>query len=69
MWAAGARWIAVACGALVAGAALGFVARYLLGLEQPAVAIAWVAGAVAGLAAELGRERRAPRQDAGGGAT
>jgi hypothetical protein len=42
-----------ACGVLFAGAGLGFVARDLLGLEQSAVAIAWVAS----VAAELDRER------------
>ncbi len=51
------RWVAVACGVLLAGAGLGFVARELLGLERPAVAIAWVVGVAAGLTVELDRER------------
>jgi hypothetical protein len=50
------RWVAVACGVPRAGAGLGFVARELLRLGRPVVAIAWVVGVAAGLAAELGRE-------------
>lgn len=53
MRAATTRWIAVCCGALLAGAGLAFVPRDVLGLEQPAVAIARVVGVAAGLAAEL----------------
>jgi hypothetical protein len=54
------RWVAVACGVLLAGAGRGFVARDLLGLEQSAVAIAWVVS----VAAELGREREPRPEDA-----
>jgi hypothetical protein len=52
------HWTFAVCGALLAGAGLGFLARDLLGLEQPFVAIAWLIGVAAGLAAELGRDRR-----------
>jgi hypothetical protein len=52
-----ARWIVVAGGALLAGGGLGFVARDLLGLGQPAVALAWLAGVAAALGAELGPGR------------
>jgi hypothetical protein len=48
-----ARWTAVACGALVAAAGLGFVARDILDLGQPAVAVAWLLGAAATVGAEL----------------
>jgi hypothetical protein len=48
-----ARWAAVACGALVAGAGLGFLARDILGLSQPVVAVAWLLGAAAAVGAEL----------------
>jgi hypothetical protein len=52
-------WLAaVAFGALIAGAGLGFVARDLLGLGRPAVALAWLAGVAAAVAAELGRGGR-----------
>jgi hypothetical protein len=47
------RWLVVACGALLAGAGLGFIARDMLGLDQPAVAIAWIVGVAASLAADL----------------
>jgi hypothetical protein len=40
MRAARMRWVAAACGVLLAGAGLGFAARELLGLERPVVAIA-----------------------------
>ena len=60
MRAARMRWVAVACGVLLAGAGLGFVARDLLGLERPGVAIAWVVS----VAAELGREREPRPEDA-----
>ena len=43
------RWVGVVCGALLAGAGLGFVARDLLELGQPAVAIAWLVGVGASL--------------------
>jgi hypothetical protein len=56
MRAARRRWVAVACGVLLAGAGLGFVARDLLGLEQSAVAIALVVSVAAG----LGRGNRGP---------
>jgi hypothetical protein len=52
-----ARWAVVASGALLAGAGLGFLARDLLGLGQPAVALAWFAGVTITLVAELGRGR------------
>ena len=48
-----AVWTVVA-----AGAALGFVARDLLGLPDAAVAAAWVAGAVAGGLPARGEWRR-----------
>ena len=53
-----------ACGVLLAGAGLGFVARALLRLGRPVVAIAWVVGVAAGLAAELGREWEPRPEDA-----
>jgi hypothetical protein len=49
-------WIALASGALLAGAGLGFVARDLLGLGQPAVALAWLAGFALGIATVRRRE-------------
>jgi hypothetical protein len=52
-----ARWAVIAGGALLAGAGLGFLARDLLGLGQPAVALAWLAGVTVALGAELGRGR------------
>jgi hypothetical protein len=54
---------AAAGGALAGGAGLGFVARDLLGLGQPAVALAWLAGALVVAAGEIGpRVRRAVRR-------
>jgi hypothetical protein len=54
---------AAAAGALAGGAGLGFVARDLLGLGQPAVALAWLAGALVVAASEIGpRVRRAVRR-------
>jgi hypothetical protein len=50
------RWIALASGALLAGAGLGFVARDLLGLGQPAVALAWLAGFALGISTVRRRE-------------
>jgi hypothetical protein len=50
------RWIAVASGALLAGAGLGFVARDLLDLGQPAVALAWLAGFALGISTVRRRE-------------
>jgi len=41
---AGAAWAALA-----AGASLGFLARDLLGLPQPWIAVGWSAGAALGL--------------------
>jgi hypothetical protein len=58
MWGRIARWAAVACTSLLAGAGLGFVARDLLGLDQPAVALAWLAGVAVALGAELEHRRR-----------
>jgi hypothetical protein len=52
------RWAAVAGGALLAAAGLGFIARDLLGLAQPAVAFAWLAGVALVLWPELGRRMR-----------
>lgn len=52
------RWLVIAGVALLAGAGLGFVARDLLGLEQPAVAVAWLLGVAASLAIDLHRDRR-----------
>ena len=52
------RWLIVACAALVAGAGLGFIARDLLALGQPAVAIAWLLGVAASLAADLRSDGR-----------
>jgi hypothetical protein len=40
-------WLGVAWAVLAAGAGLGFLARDLLGLPRPLVALAWIAGAVA----------------------
>jgi hypothetical protein len=51
------RWAALAGGALLAGSGLGFVARDLLGLGQPAVAFAWLAGVVVVLWPELAGQR------------
>ena len=51
-----AVWTVVA-----AGAALGFVARDLLGLPAAAVALAWVVGALAGGAIARTEWRRPPR--------
>jgi hypothetical protein len=50
------RWIALAAGALLAGAGFGFVARDLLGLGQPAVALAWLAGFALGISTVRRRE-------------
>jgi hypothetical protein len=57
MWARASRWAAIACGALLAGAGLGFLARDLLGLGRPAVALAWLAGAAVTVGVELDRGR------------
>jgi ethanolamine transporter EutH len=48
-----ARWAAVACGAFVAGAGLGFVARDILELSQPIVALCWLLGAAAAVGAAV----------------
>jgi hypothetical protein len=45
------RFATAAWSVLAAGAGLGFVARDLLGLPMGLVAVAWTAGALAGLAA------------------
>lgn len=50
------RWIALASGALLAGAGLGFVARDLIGLGQPAVALAWLVGFALGIGTVRRRE-------------
>jgi len=57
-----ARWAAVGWGTLVAGAGLGFLARDLLGLSQPVVAVAWLLGAAAAVGAGLGVWGRTPRE-------
>jgi hypothetical protein len=50
-----ARWGGAAGAALIGGAGLGFIARDVLSLGQPAVALAWLAGAVVLVATRLGR--------------
>jgi hypothetical protein len=57
MRARSARWIVAAGGALLAGAGFGFLARDLLGLAQPAVALAWLAGVAVAVGAEIERAR------------
>ena len=47
------EWATTGWGVLAGGAGLGFAARDLLGLPRPAVAVAWIAGALA-----VGLERR-----------
>lgn len=44
------RAVTFAWAAAAAGAGLGFVARDLLGLSAPLVALAWIAGATLGVA-------------------
>jgi hypothetical protein len=44
-----------AWGVIAAGACLGFVARDLLGLPRPAIAFAWLAGALLCVALRLRR--------------
>jgi hypothetical protein len=51
-----ARWITLGCGALLAGAGPGLIARDLLGLGQPAVAFAWLAGCALGIGTVRRRE-------------
>jgi hypothetical protein len=51
-------WTALVGASLLAGAGLGFLARDVLGLGQPAVALAWLAGVAVALGAELERRRR-----------
>ena len=58
MQARSARWIVAVGGALLSGAGFGFLARDLLGLAQPAVALAWLAGVAVAVGAEIGRARR-----------
>jgi hypothetical protein len=60
-----ARWAAVACGTLVAGAGLGFLARDILGLGQPIVAVAWLLGAAAAVGAGLRGWGRTSRERGG----
>jgi hypothetical protein len=48
------RALALAAGVLAGGAGLGFVARDLLGLGQPVVALAWLAGALVVAASAVG---------------
>jgi hypothetical protein len=60
-----ARWSTVACGALVAGTGLGFLARDILGLSQPVVAVAWLLGAAAAVGAELRAWGRTSREEGG----
>jgi hypothetical protein len=52
------RWLVVVLTALLAGAGLGFVARDLLGLDQPAVAVAWLLGVALSLTPDLRRRGR-----------
>lgn len=52
------RWVMVVLAALLAGAGLGFLARDLLGLDQPAVAIAWLLGVALSLTTDLRRRGR-----------
>jgi hypothetical protein len=59
------RFATVAWSVLAAGAGLGFVARDLLGLPSWLVALAWTAGALAGLAVARGARRRACRETSG----
>jgi hypothetical protein len=47
------EWATTVWCVLAGGAALGFAARDLLGLPRPAVALAWIGGALA-----VGLERR-----------
>ena len=57
-----ARGVAAEAGALAGAAGLGFVARDLLGLGRPLVALAWLAGALIVASGELGpKARRAVR--------
>lgn len=58
IWRRIAAWAAIACGALLGGAGLGFLARDLLGLGQPAVTLAWIAGFALALSAEFERAHR-----------
>jgi hypothetical protein len=51
------RLTALTGGALLAGAGLGFVARDVLGLGQPEVAFAWLAGVAVVLWPQLGGRR------------
>jgi hypothetical protein len=62
-----ARWTAVACGALVAGGGLGFLARDILELGQPAVAVAWLLAAAAAVGVELRVSGRPPGESRGRG--
>ena len=58
-----ARGVAAAAGVLAGAAGLGFVARDLLGLGRPLVALAWLAGALIVASGEFGpRARRAVRR-------
>ena len=58
-----ARVIALAAAVLAGGAGLGFVARDLLGFGQPAVALAWLAGALFVAAGAVGpRAQRGVRR-------
>ena len=60
MHARARRVLVAVAGALAGGAGLGFVARDLLGLGQPLVALTWVAGALAVAAGGKGRPHRPP---------
>lgn len=61
------RWTAVGCGALIAGGGLGFLARDILELGQPAVAVAWLLGAAAAVGVELLVSARPPGDGHGRG--
>jgi hypothetical protein len=52
-----ARWAGAVGGALIGGAGLGFIARDVLSLGQPGVALAWLAGTVVVVATRFGRRR------------
>ena len=50
---------------IAAAASLGFLARDVLGLPNAAVALAWIAGALAGGALAGARRRRAEHPEGG----
>jgi len=60
------RRAALVWAALAGGAGLGFIARDLAALPQPLVALAWIAGALAGPAPLLSGKRRPGAEGPGG---